>query len=66
MRSEIRALCIIWSVNEYPGFFLSSRIFFRALLSEGLEQAKRLVNEYMCSMNYYDYYGLYYCCNYFN
>ena len=66
MRSEIRALCIIWSVNEYPVFFLSSRIFFRALLSEGLEQAKRLVNEYMCSMNYYDYYGLYYCCNYFN
>ena len=79
MRSEIRALCIICSVNEYPVpgvqivkrgvflfFFLSSRIFFRALLSEGLEQAKRLVNEYMCSMNYYDYYGLYYCCNYFN
>ena len=58
-RSDSKARCFFF-------FFLSSRIFFRALLSEGLEQAKRLVNEYMCSMNYYDYYGLYYCCNYFN
>ena len=47
-------------------FFCLREFFFRALLSEGLEQAKRLVNKYMCSMNYYDYYGVYYCCNYFN
>ena len=47
-------------------FFLSAWIFLPRLLSERLEQAKRLVNEYMCSMNYYDYYGLYYCCNYYN
>ena len=78
MRSEIRALCIIWSVNEYPVpgvqivergrfFFFCLREFFSsALLSERLEQAKRLVNEFMCSMNYYDYYGLFYCCNYYN
>ena len=47
-------------------FFCLREFFSRALLSERLEQAKRLVNEYMCSMNYYDYYGLYYCCNYYN
>ena len=47
-------------------FFCLREFFSSAVLSERLEQAKRLVNEYMCSMNYYDYYGLYYCCNYFN
>ena len=47
-------------------FFCLREFFSRALLSERPEQAKRLVNEYMCSMNYYDYYGLYYCCNYYN
>ena len=79
MQSEIRASCIKWSVNEYPVpgvqivergrffFFFCLREFFSsALLSERLEQAKRLVNEFMCSMNYYDYYGLFYCCNYYN
>ena len=78
MQSEIRASFIIWSVNESPCsrrsdsragsflFFCLREFFSSALLSERLEQAKRLVNEYMCSMNYYDYYGLFYCCNYFN
>ena len=47
-------------------FFCLREFFSSALLSERLEQAKRLVNEYMCSMNYYDYYGLFYCCNYYN
>ena len=47
-------------------FFCLREFFSRALLSERLEQGKRLVNEYMCSMNYYDYYGFYYCCNYYN
>ena len=47
-------------------FFCLREFFSSALLSERLEQAKRLVNEYMYSMNYYDYYGLFYCCNYYN
>ena len=76
MLCEIRALCIILSVNEYPvpgvqivergRFFFLREFFSRALLTERLEQAKRLVNEYICSMNYYNYYGLYHCCSYYN
>ena len=78
VQSEIRALWIIWSVNEYPvpgvqivergRLFFLREFFSRALLSERLEQTKRLVNEYTYSMNYYDYYGLYYmyCCSYYN
>ena len=76
MLREIRALCIILSVKKYPvpgvqivergGFFFLREFFSRALLTERLEQAKRLVNEYIGSMNYYNYYGLYYCCSYYN
>ena len=53
-------------IVESGRFFCLREFFSRALLSERLEQGKRLVNEYMCSMNYYDYYGFYYCCNYYN
>ena len=46
--------------------FVAIEFFSRALLTERLKKAKRLVNEYICSMNYYNHYGLYHCCSYYN